>query len=166
MFGVYCCTISSLLSDAGWKLLTEGGEVVQVARNSFIFEVPMGLPGKLTFHDPISSYLHVTLELPTSVASEYSPILYPKVRDTFLSAVTKAMETLHYDVRVPEVSYLCPEQSSRCSVIPHPAIVDDYQKFLKCSLKPSSVYFPLSVEQIVWLPNTAGTLLSRFHVMQ
>ena len=156
MFGVYCCTISSLMTDAGWKLLTEDGEVVQVARNSFTFEVPMGLPGKLSFHDPISSYLHVTLELPASVAAEYSPVLYPAVRDTFLSAVTKAMETLHYDVQIPEVSYLCPEQTSRCSVVPHPAIVDDRQKFLKCSLKPSSVYFPLSVEQKVWLPNTAG----------
>ena len=156
MFGVYCCTISSLLSDAGWKLLSEGGEVVQVARNSFTFEVPMGLPGKLTFLDPISSYLHIILELPASVAAEYSPVLYPKVRNAFLSAVTKAMKTLHYDVQVPEVSYLCPEQSSQCSVIPHPAIVDDCQKFLKCSLKPSSVYFPLSVEQKVWLPNTTG----------
>ena len=156
MFGVYCCTNSSLLSDAGWKLLTEDGEVVQVARNSFTFEVPMGLPGKLSFHDPISSYLHVTLELPASVAAEYRPVLFPKVRDTFLSAVTKAMQTLHYDVQIPEVSYLCPEQTSRCSVIPHPAIVDECQKFLKCSLKPSSVYFPLSVEQKVWLPNTAG----------
>ena len=156
MFGVYCCTISSLLNDACWKLLTEDRDVVQVARNSFTFEVPMGLPGKLSFNDPISSYLHVTLELPASVAAEYSPVLYPTVRDTFLSAVTKAMEILHYDVQVPEVSYLCPEQTSRCSVIPHPAIVDDRQKFLKCSLKPSSVYFPLSVEQKVWLPNTAG----------
>ena len=156
MFGVYCCTISSLLSDAGWKLLSEGGEVVQVARNSFTFEVPMGLPGKLTFLDPISSYLEVILELPSSVADEHAVTLYPKVQDAFFKAIMRAMETLHYDVQVPEVSYLCPEQSSQCSVIPHPAIVDDSQSYLKCSLKPSSVYFPLSVEQKVWLPNTAG----------
>ena len=156
MFGVYCCTISSLLSDAGWKLLTEDGEVVQVARNSFTFEVPMGLPGKLTFHDPISSYLDIVLELPASVAAEHSVILYPRVRDVFFTAIMKAMKTLHYDVQVPEVSYLCPEQSSRCSVIPHPAIVDDSQSFLKCSLKPSSVFFPLTDEQKMWLPNTNG----------
>ena len=156
MFGVYCCTISSLLSDAGWKLLTEGGKVVQVARNSFTFEVPMGLPGKLTFLDPISSYLEVILELPASVAAEHAVILYPKVRDAFFAAIMKAMETLHYDVQVPEVSYLCPEQSSRCSLMPHPAIVDDSQSFLKCSLKPSSVCFPLTKEQKIWLANTDG----------
>ena len=155
MFGVYCCTISSLLSDAGWKLLTEGGEVVQVARNSFTFQVPMGLPGKLTFLDPISSYLEVILELPASVA-ENAVILYPKVRDAFFAAIMKAMETLHYDVQVPEVSYLCPEQGSRCSLMPHPAIVDDSQSFLKCSLKPSSVCFPLTKEQKIWLSNTNG----------
>ena len=155
MFGVYCCTISSLLSDTGWKLQTEGGEVVQVARNSFTFEVPMGLPGKLTFLDPISSYLEVILELRAGIVAEYAPTLYPKVRDAFFSAIMKAMETLHYDVQVPEVSYLCPEQSSRCSVMPHPAIVES-QSFLKCSLKPSCVYFPLTKEQKMWLPNTNG----------
>ena len=31
MFGIFCCTTASLMSSAGWKLLTEGGEVVQVA---------------------------------------------------------------------------------------------------------------------------------------
>ena len=156
MFGVYCCTISSLLSDVGWKLLTEGGEVVQVARNSFTFEVPMGLPGKLTFLDPISSYLEVILELPASVGAKHAITLYPKVRDAFFTAIMKAMETLHYDVQVPEVSYLCPEQSSRCSMIPHPAIVDDSQSFLKCSLKPSHVYFPLTKDQKIWLANSYG----------
>ena len=156
MFGVYCCTISSLMTDAGWKLLTEDGEVVQVARNSFTFEVPMGLPGKLTFLDPISSYLEVILELPVIVADEHAVTLYPKVRDSFLTAIMKAMETLHYDVQVPDVSYLCPEQSFRCSVIPHPAIVDDSQSLLKCSLKPSGVCFSLTEEQKIWLPNTNG----------
>ena len=127
------------MTDAGWKLLTEDGEVVQVARNSFTFEVPMGLSGKLTFLDPISSYLEVILELPASVAAKHRVMLYPQVRDAFLAAVMKAMETLHYDVQVLEVSYLCPEQSYRCSKIPHPAIIDDSQSFLKCSLKPSHV---------------------------
>ena len=40
MLGIYCCTISYLLTKAGWKLLTRDGEVVQVARNSTTFELP------------------------------------------------------------------------------------------------------------------------------
>ena len=52
------------MSEAGWKLLTEGGEAVQIARNSITFEIPRGLPGKLTFRDPLSSYLEVAIEFP------------------------------------------------------------------------------------------------------
>ena len=151
MFGVYCCTISSLISDAGWKLLTESGEVVQVARNSFTFEVPMGLPGKLTFCDPFSYYLEVILEHPATVEHEHRITLYHEVCNNFLKGITKAMETLHYDVQVPEISFLCPEQSFHCSLEPHPATVDYSQNYLICSLKPSSVCYRLTEEQMMWL---------------
>ena len=154
MFGIYCCTISSLMSDAGWKLLTEDGEVVQVARNSMVFEMPMNFPGKVTFSDPLSSYLEVTVELPSTVASEYSTKLYSDIRDTFFAAIKKAMETLHFEVRAPELSFLCP--SSQCSTKPHPAILVGSQGLLKCSLKPSSVCHVLTEEQKIWLPGTAG----------
>ena len=154
MFGIYCCTISSLMSDAGWKLLTEDGEVVQVARNSIAFEMPMKFPGKVTFSDPLSSYLEVAVELPSTVASVYSTKLYSDIRDTFFTAIKKAMETLHFEVRAPELSFLCP--SSQCSTKPHPAIVVGSQGLLKCSLKPSSVCHVLTEEQKIWLPGTAG----------
>ena len=160
MFGVYCCTISSLLSDAGWKLLTEDGEVVQVARNSFTFEMPSGFPGKLTFFDPISSYLEVILELPTDLASKHCSTLYPKILNTFLGAVKKAMKTLHYEVQVPDVSFMCPEK--KCSRIPHPGIVEGSLGILKCSLKPGSIYVSLTEEQKIWLPKGVGKSLSHF----
>ena len=160
MFGVYCCTISSLMSDAGWKLLSENGEVAQVARNSFTFEMPSGFPGKLTFFDPISSYLEVILELPADLASKHRSTLYPKIRNTFLGAVKKAMKTLHYEVQVPEVSFMCPEK--KCSRIPHPGIVEDSLGILKCSLKPGSIYVSLSEEQKIWLPKGVGKSLSHF----
>ena len=154
MFGIYCCTISSLMSDAGWKLLTEDGEVVQVARNSIAFEMPMKFPGKVTFSDPLTSYLEVTVELPSTVAAEYSTKLYSDVRDTFFTATKKAMETLRYEVRAPELSFLCP--SSQCSTKPHPSILVESQGLLKCSLKPSTVCNVLTEEQKIWLPDAAG----------
>ena len=144
---------------SGWKLLTEGGEVVQVARNSFTFEVPMGLPGKLTFLDPISSYLEVSLELPADLASKHCSKLYPATRNTFLDAVKKAMKTLNYEVQVPEVSFMCPEQSSLCSRVPHPGIVVESLGILKCSLKPGSVYSSLTNDQKIWLPRTVGEFI-------
>ena len=165
MFGVYCCTISSLISDAAWKLLTEGGEVVQVARNSFTFEVPMGLPGKLTFCDPFSYYLEVILEHPATVEDEHRVTLYREVCNDFFKGITKAMETLHYDVQVPEISFLCPEQSFQCSLEPHPATVDYSQNYLICSLKPSSVCYRLTEEQMMWLQNAprSGTFPGHFN---
>ena len=171
MFGVYCCTVSSLISKAAWELLIEDGNVMQVARNSFTFKAPRDLPGKLIFRDPLSSYLEVILELPKA---EHSVTLYREICKVFFESITSAMETLHYDVLLPKVSFLCPEPSARCSkephpgividsqkephpgiVIdsqkePHPGIVIDSQKYLKCSIKPSSVYFLLTEEQKMW----------------
>ena len=161
MFGIYCCTNSSLMSDAGWKLLTEGGEAMQVARNSFSYEMPRGFPGKLTFLDPLSSYLEVVLEFPANITPELCAKLYREIRDTFITSIEKAMKTLNYEVRTPEVSFLCPQQSSACSPLPHPATVDDSHSFLRCTFNPGSVSHSLTQEQKMWLQTpTAGQLTS------
>ena len=162
MFGIYCCTVASLISDCGWKLLNEDGEEVQVARNSITFAMPKDwrdFPGSITFLDPLSSYLQVLLELPSDLAYKYRSKLYPEVRNTCLIAVKKAMKTLHYEASLPDVSFLCPEQSSMCSKIPHPALVVNSLNILKCSLKPRLSH-PLTAEQKVWLPKTTGMILT------
>ena len=152
MLGIYCCTISYLLTKAGWKLLTRDGEVVQVARNSTTFELPGNIPGKLTFLDPLSSYLQVVVELPQIVACKRSAALFCEICDTFSAAVQQAMQTLNYEVKTPELSFLCPEQSSRCSIFPHLATVS--HEFLTCSKNSSGVYSPLSPDQKMWLPTS------------
>ena len=151
IIGIYCCAVSYLTSEAGWKPLTEGGEVVQVARNSVTFKMPSGSAGKLCFLDPLSSYLEVVVELPAIVAKKRSAVLYREIRDTFFTAIQRAMETLHYKVRTPELSFLCPEQSDRCCERPHLATVDDSQEFLNCSIKPSTVCSLLTQDQKMWL---------------
>ena len=161
IIGIYCCAVSYLMSEAGWKPLTEGGEVVQVARNSVTFKIPSGSAGKLCFLDPLSSYLEVVVELPAIVAEVRSAELYREIRDTFFTAIQRAMETLHYKVRTPKLSFRCPEQSCRCSERPHLATVDHSQKFLNCSIKPSTVCFLLTQDQKMWLDaeNTGECLL-------
>ena len=151
MLGIYCCTISYLLTKAGWKLLSKGGEVVQVARNSVTFQMPQQLPGKLTFLDPLSSYLEVVVELPAIVAAEHSANLYYEIRETFVVAIRQAMRTLHYEARKPELSFLCPEQSLRCSILPHISIVNTTGSFLTCSICPDAVVHPLTSDQKMWL---------------
>ena len=159
MFGIYCCTISSLMSDFGWKLLTKSGEEVQVARNSITFAMPgnwKDFPGTVTVLDPLSTYLEVVLELPAGLASKHQSKLFPEIRNTCLDAVKKAMKTLHYEASPPEVSFLCPEQSSSvCSRVPHPAIVVESLNILKCSLEPC-VSHSITAEQEIWLPKATG----------
>ncbi|CAI8056257.1 hypothetical protein GBAR_LOCUS30656 [Geodia barretti] len=155
MLGIYCCTISYLLTAAGWKLLTRDGEVVQVARNSITFELPQNLPGKLTFLDPLSSYLEVAVDLPAAVAAQHSAVLYKEIHGTFVEAMKSAMKTLHYEVRTPELSFLCPEQSSLCSAFPHLATLNTTHSFLTCSLSPDCVAHPLTPDQKMWLTTPA-----------
>ncbi|CAI8054966.1 hypothetical protein GBAR_LOCUS29995, partial [Geodia barretti] len=154
MLGIYCCTISYLLTVAGWKLLSRDGEVAQVARNSITFELPQNLPGKLTFLDPLSSYLEVAVDL-QSVGAQHSTVLYKEIRDTFVKAMKSAMKTLHYEVRTPELSFLCPEPSSLCSTFPHLATLNTTHSFLTCSLSPDCVAHPLTPDQKMWLPTPA-----------
>ena len=157
MIGIYCCTISYLISEAGWKLLTEGGEVAQVARNSITFKMPKkGLAGKLTFLDPLSSYLEIIVEFPVTIAEEHRAMLYHEIRETFFSAIQQAMKTQHYKVMTPELSFLCPEQSDRCSKIPHLAIVDDTHTYLTCSTNPATVCHQLTEDHKMWF-NTPET---------
>ena len=161
MFGVYCCTVSSLMSDFGWKLLTEGGEVVQVARNSITFTMPeewKDFPGSVTLLDPLSSYLQVVVELPVGLPSKQRLKLYSEIRDTCFAVVKKAMKTLHYEANPPDMSFLCPEQSSACSTEPHPAIVVESLNILRCSLKPRMSH-ALTAEQKSWLPKSTGMML-------
>ena len=151
MIGIYCCTISYLISEAGWKLLTQGGEVAQVARNSITFEMPRkGLAGKLTFLDPLSSYLEIIVEFPVTIAEEHRAMLYHEIRETFFLAIQQAMKTQHYKVMTPELSFLCPEQSDRCSKIPHLAIVDDTHTYLTCSTNPATVCHQLTEDHKMW----------------
>ena len=160
MLGIYCCTISYLLTKAGWKLLSKGGDVVQVARNSMTFKLPRNLPGKLTFLDPLSSYLEVLVELPATIATNHCNVLYPEIRNTFFLAIKEAMQTLHYEVKTPELAFLCPESkaktSPRCSALPHLASVDKSMNILTCSKNPESVFYLLSSDQKIWL--TKGML--------
>ena len=150
MLGIYCCTISYLLTKADWKLLTKDGEVVQVARNSISFQLPRELPGKLTFLDPLSSYLEVVVDTPAIIAAEHSAVLYRDIRDTFIEAMKAAMRTLNYEVGTPELSFLCPEQSDECPSFPHLAKVNATHSFLTCSLS-DCVAHSLSLEQKMWL---------------
>ena len=153
MLGIYCCTISYLLTKEGWTLLTENGKVVQVARNSVMFHLPRKIAGKVMFLDPLSSYFEIVIELPEIAAFQHDKVLYPEIRDTFIMAMTQSMRNLNYEFKEPELAFLCPEQNFRCSSSPHLAVVDESRELLTCSKNPASVCHPLNSSQKKWLQN-------------
>ena len=154
MLGIYCCTISYLLTKAGWKLLTRDNVVAQVARNSITFQLPGSSSGKVTFRDPLSSYLEVVVDIPNVIASKLNKKFRHEIRNTFVSAVKQAMQTLRYEVKTPELSFLCPKQSTECSQLPHFATLDEPNGLLICSRNPGSVCHPLTPDQKMWLPKS------------
>ena len=160
MLGIYCCTISYLLTKAGWKLLTRDEEVVQVARNSTTFQLPGSSSGKVTFRDPLSSYLEVVVDVPKVIISKLTKKVRHEITNTFITAVQQAMQTLRYEVKTPELSFLCPEQSTECSELPHFATLDEPNGLLICSRNPGSVCHPLTPDQKMWLPKSEYSSLS------
>ena len=154
MVGIYCCTIAYLITQSGWKLLKENGEVVLVARNSTAFEPPQDLPGRLTFFDPLSSYLLIVLEIPATITEEHKTFLYKEIRETLYLAVKQALQTLNYKVMTPLLSFPCPEQICQCSTFPHIAKVDKSHSFLTCPIKPASTLYPVTSDQLMWLTCT------------
>ena len=155
MLGIYCCTISYLLTKAGWKLLTRKGEVVQVARSSTTFQLPGSSSGKVTFRDPLSSYLEVVVDVPNVIVSKLTKKVRHEISNTFITAVKQAMQTLRYEVKTPELSFLlCPEPSTECSELPHFATLDEPNGLLICSRNPGSVCHPLTHDQKMWLPKS------------
>ena len=151
MLGIFCAVCSFLLRDNKWRLLIECGEVVQVARNCIAFEVPREHGGQVTLKDPLSSYLEVSVELPTHTTKQNRVTLYQEIRNTLISAVEGAMKIHNRTVTAPQVSFLCPENSSKCSPFPHPAIIDKDQTSLTCSQAKSKVSHPLTEQHKMWL---------------
>ena len=99
--------------------------------------------------------------LPAGLASKHLSKLFPEIRNACLAAVKKAMKTLHYEASPPDVSFLCPKQSSVCSRVPHPATVVESINIIKCLLEPR-VSHPLTAELKTWLPKSAGMTYSFF----
>jgi hypothetical protein len=58
---------------------------------------------------------------------------------------------------------MCPEQSEKCSVEAHPATVDESQTLLTCTIKPSSVFRPLTALHKNWLIPVAPSTGEKIH---
>ena len=151
--GVFCCLISSLITEAKWELMTENDRPVQVARNQVQFMLPGDDPGAITISDSLSSFFHVSITFPRSVSSEKAQQICsnicPSVRETILSSIRKAHQKLNYHESNPKIAFPCTgHQTSACDL--HPAIVSS-SGLLKCTTHPKSVCNELTEQHYLWL---------------
>ena len=122
--GVYCFLLSSLITDAGWKLLKEGRYPVQVCRNQAKFELPGGNPGCVTITDSFSSFFHVAIEPPEDTSDERIREIYEEecstIREAVLTGIRKASQKLNYITSIPKVAFACSKHEATSF---HPATV-------------------------------------------
>ena len=150
--GVYCFLISSLINEAKWELLTEGGCQVKLSRNRARFTVPGKYPGFVTITDSFSTFFSVKIEFPEKVTAEEATDICkkvcPTIRETILGNIQVAYRKLNYNDSSPQVAFLCSDHEGTS---PHPAIVSEDTGFLTCTTHPGSVCCQMTSDHKVWL---------------
>ena len=138
LLGVYCFLLSSLITDAGWKLLERDNYPVQVCRNRAKFILPGKNPGAVTITDSFSTFFHVAIEPGEDVSAEEAREVYeevcPTIRETTLTAIRKASQKLNYSYSIPEIAFPC--MSANHEGLPlHPATISS-TGLLTCTEDP------------------------------
>jgi len=160
LVGVFCGLVAYLLSRAKWKLLfdTSSQSPAKVDRNTIEFEVPGGLPGRITLTDSFSTYFEVSIHLPAAIASELYPEVCPQVRETIIAGLRSASSTLHYNNSVPQDAFFCSgDHSSTNTPTPHMhvATVQSNRRWMTCTVNRAEVCSRLTEHHRVWFPQTS-----------
>ena len=155
--GVFCCLISSLITEAKWELTTENNRPVQVSRNQVQFKLPGGDPGAITITDSFRSYFHVSIDFPKGmetdemqqICEKYCPI----VQETILAGIRKAALKLNYENSIPNIAFPC---SNHPDTDLHPATLSSFE-LLTCTTHPSTVFCKITEHHKLWLSKHVPT---------
>ena len=137
MLGLYCGLICYLMNAAKWELAErQHGIPVHISRSSIHFTIP-GIPGKVTFNDPLSTFFTLTYHGLLEIASKVCPLL----RKTVLVGIEEVSKNLNYlpqdmdraasvNVRVnkPNITFLCICETAP----PHPAKLSFEGRYMTC----------------------------------
>ena len=158
--GVYCFLLSSLITDAKWKLLMEDRKPVQLSRNRVRFALPES-PGFITITDSFSTSFHVDITLPAKMKiSDQLQICAhacPSVRETILASIRKASRRLNYENSIPQVAFLC---TAHQATSPHPATIGKCD-LLTCTTHPASVFCSMTEHHKLWLGKSSKSSIVR-----
>ena len=92
LLGVFCALVAYFLSQAKWRLLFDASSrsPVKVDRNTVQFEVPGGLPGKVTLSDSFSTYFQVSIQLPEKAPRTLCSTMCPHCKKYLVKMTTSA----------------------------------------------------------------------------
>ena len=155
--GVYCCLLSSLITESNWKLLMEDGNPVQLSRNRARFIVPGNHPGFIMITDSFTTFFHVEITFPRDIrpakALEVCEKVCPSICETVLTGIRKASRRLNYNNSIPEIAFLCSNAKHRDTTL-HPATISS-SGLLTCTTHPASIFSEMTEEHKIWLGKDA-----------
>jgi len=156
LVGVFCALAAYLLSEAKWKLLMNSDpSPVKAARNTIVFQVPGGLPGKVILTDSFSTFFCITLQLPKNAPTWLSEVC-PQIRETIMVGLRKASATLRYSSLVPHDAFFCCEHSDS-TTSPHATEVDSSYRLMTCTINQAEVYTKLTEQHLVWFGSSGAS---------
>ena len=154
--GVYCCLLSTLITDAKWELLVEDGNPVQLSRNRAHFKITGNHPGFITISDSFTTFLKIEITLPLisrAKALELCENVCPLIHETVLTGIRKASRRLNYKDSIPETAFLCSNAEHRDTTL-HAATISS-SGFLTCTTHPASVFSEMTEEHKIWFGKDA-----------
>ena len=108
--GVYCCLLSTLITNLKWELLMEDGNPVQLSRNRthfIILETTLVSSRYLILSLP-SRILQIEITFPSDIsqakALNVCEKVCPSIHETVLTGIRKASRQLNYNNSIPEVA--------------------------------------------------------------
>ena len=156
--GVYCCLLSTLITDSKWELLMEGGNPVQLSRNRAHFHVPGDHPGFITIFDSFTTFLQVEITFPSDIsqakALEMCEKVCPLICETVLIGIRKASRRLNYNNSIPKTAFLCSNAKHRDTAL-HAATISS-SGLLTCTTHPASVFSEMTEEHKIWFGHNAS----------
>ena len=158
--GVYCCLLSTLITDSKWELLMEDGNPVQLSRNRARFTIPGDHPGFITISDSFSTFLQIEVTLSSDIsqakALEVCEKVCPLIRETILTGIRKASRRLNYYNSIPKTAFLC-SNAKHQDITLHAATISS-SGLLTCTTHPASIFSEMT-ENTQDLVHQRGTFL-------
>ena len=155
--GVFCCLVVYLMKECGWSVLSEGGELMLVARNCLTF----WLPSLSCFVTLIDAFYYIEAHILKSTRLVCQKAC-PAIRDEVLAGINAACEKLKYANDRPHLAFYCDHsEASGGAAAPPPSQGDRHAAVVKkelscCTCVNGRFTFELREEHNIWLTEKQG----------